>query len=57
MDEQYYVFWADGKRLASTNKKYVTEEEFSEFKKEFCIELIQKDITGTEHYNVIAMYK
>jgi len=54
MAKQYAVFWLRGRRLGSC---LLSELGGSLIEKEFLLRLIQRDITGTEHYEVVLWRK
>jgi hypothetical protein len=50
--KQFIVLWKDGGRIGSVDK---TKENWKYLDKRFCMGLIQKDVTGTEHWNVFGV--
>lgn len=50
--KKYIVYWVKNVRIGSIE---LTNENIKESKKKFNMNLIQKDITGTEHYEVISI--
>jgi hypothetical protein len=50
----YIVLYLRGGRVASVIN---TPENLAHLKSQFCLSLIQKDVTGTLHYDVLGCYK
>lgn len=48
----YIVFWVNGGRIGSVP---LTERNLVEAKQKLHLSLIQRDITGTEHYSVLGI--
>lgn len=53
-DKQYYVFWKGEQRMGSVNK---TDRNFNHMNDQFHMRLIQKDASGTEHWDVHGIKK
>jgi hypothetical protein len=53
-NRQWLVLWARGGRVGSVE---LTEENKQRINQEFCTSLIQRDASGTEHWNIIAPLK
>ena len=53
-NKQWIIFWINNHRIGSLE---LTDETRNEAKSMFNMNLIQKDITGTEHYEVYGMKK
>ena len=54
-NKQWIVFHSNGMRVGSVPKTKLNILKIElEMKKQFCIELIQTDINGTLHYNVLG---
>ena len=47
--KEYIVLWKDNGRIGSVEH---TPDNLKTLKSQFCLDLIQTDMTGTVHYNV-----
>lgn len=54
MNKKYIVLWVKGGRIGSVVN---TTENLLKLKTELLLSPIQRDITGTEHYNVLSVRK
>ena len=54
MNKQWIVFWHNNLRLGSVE---LNESNLNESKKLMYMHLIQRDMTGTEHYEVSGLIK
>jgi len=50
----YIILYVKNGRIASVDN---TSENLDYLKKRFCLSLIQRDVTGTLHYDVLGCYK
>ena len=48
---QWLIFWKDNARLGSVR---FTPERLAYMRERFCLSLIKRDDTGTEHWEVLA---
>jgi len=51
-NKKWIVLWVKGGRVGSFP---LTKKKLEQLKKQFHLGLIQRDITGTEHYNIEAV--
>lgn len=49
--KKWLVLWKDNGRIGSVE---LTPENLAYLKQRFCMDLIQRDATGTEHWNVLG---
>jgi hypothetical protein len=50
--KSYIVLWRNNGRIGSVTK---TEENLTQLKRDFFLSLIQEDVTGTHHYEVLGV--
>jgi len=51
------VLYIKGERFISFLVPDINGQGLPELKKELCLYLMQKDINGTEHYNVLGIFR
>ncbi len=54
LGQKWIILWKDGGRMGSVG---LTKKNLAELRRQFSLRLIQKDLAGHEHYDVVAVKK